>query len=277
MTKTVSIAETPFGQFRPGPLAMLAVGFCRALPASWIAQRVAFILRKPALVFGPRVWDVTLDGQRLRLYPHDNVGERKFLFTPRRFDPQEMSLIATALPPGGVFVDIGANVGLYSLAAARRLGEGGRVIAIEPSPVALARLADNIGLNGYGDRIAVLPIAVGDRDGSVVLHGDPTNLGGSSLVRSLNGGDTVVQCRRLHDVMAEQGITGIDMLKIDVEGSEDRVLVPFFDTAPASLWPRHMIIERSTGWSADLLGLLTRLGYRSVAETRMNHILSRTA
>jgi hypothetical protein len=72
-------------------------------------------------------------------------------------------------------------------------------------------------------------------------------------------------------------VTGIDALKIDVEGAEDKVLVPFFRDAPSSLWPRLVVIEDSSAeWSTDLFALLKEKGYAVSSRSKQNVMLRRT-
>ncbi len=246
-------------------------------PATWLGRRRALLLRRLALALHSGPIDAEVEGIRFRFRPHDNVGERKFLFMPRFFDPEERALLRAALPPDGVFVDIGANVGIYALTAACAPGFAGRVLAFEPNPVALARLRGNIALNDADDRIEVLPFALADAEGEVTLHLDPANLGGGSIERAgAGGGGVTVAARPLAAVLAERGVARIDVLKIDVEGAEHRVLLPFFAQAPAALYPRHLIVERSE-WPADLLGVLAAQGYAETGTSKMNHIFTRTA
>jgi hypothetical protein len=73
-------------------------------------------------------------------------------------------------------------------------------------------------------------------------------------------------------------LTGIDALKIDVEGAEDRVLVPFLRDAPPSLWPRLIVIEDSSAeWSTDLFALLKAKGYEVSSRSKQNVMLRRVS
>jgi FkbM family methyltransferase len=263
----------PFGRFRlDGPRGAL-LRAAQRMPPTWMGRRAALALRKVVLrTAGPTI-DAEVEGLRLRLYPRSNVCERKFLFMPRMFDPVERALIDAELPADGVFVDIGANVGLYTLWAARRLGEGGRVLAVEPNPVAFGRLTCNLALNGLEGRVTAVPCGVADREGAFDLHLDATNLGGGSLVET--GGETIrVPCLPLDGLLAAHGIERVDILKIDVEGAEELVLPPFLERAPAALRPRTILIEESSArWRGDLIGTLESHGYRVTTRTRMNLIL----
>ena len=268
--------ETPFGTHAPTALPRLLIGLCQGLPVTPLGRRLALWLRRLAMLTQGRVFDADVRGIRLRLYPGDNVGERKFLFMPQFFDPDEMALLAARLPPDGTFVDIGANVGLYTLNAARHLGHGGRILAVEPGPEAGRRLRYNLSLNPTTATITLADCAIGAQEGVLGLHMDASNLGGSSLVRDHGGPSTPVRVRPLVDVLNEAGIAGIDILKIDIEGAEDRALLPFFDQAPESLWPRILIIERSQeSWGSDLLGRLRTEGYRPFANSKMNWLFER--
>ncbi|MFY8094334.1 MAG: FkbM family methyltransferase [Niveispirillum sp.] len=268
--------EPPFGTHAPGTVARLLTDFCQGVPVTQTGRRLALWLRKVAMVIQGPVFDVAVRGIHLRLYPGDNVGERKFLFMPQFFDPEEMTLLSQRLPRDGTFVDIGANVGLYTLNAAKLMGPGGRILAVEPGPEAARRLRFNLSLNRTDASITHADCAIGAEEGVMGLYLDVSNLGGSSLVRDHGGTSTPVRVRPLVDVLEEVGITSIDVLKIDIEGAEDKALLPFFDQAPDSLWPRVIIIERSEeSWAGDLLGRFKAAGYRSFGHSKMNWLLER--
>jgi FkbM family methyltransferase len=123
-------------------------------------------------------------------------------------------------PSSGVFLDVGANIGYFSLLAAQRFSE---VHAIEASPSIARRLRDNIDRNGA--RITVHECAVGDKVGSIDFYLDESQSGGSSIFpgggRTLEASVPVVPFARLLD-QVELG--RIEFIKIDVEGSEVAVL-----------------------------------------------------
>ena len=75
-------------------------------------------------------------------------------------------------------------------------------------------------------------------------------------------------------MVQNETVDRIDAIKIDVVGSEDRILVPFFRDAPQSLWPQLLIIEDTRDvWSTDLLSLLTKVGYAIAARSKQNVML----
>jgi len=245
----------------------------QAMPANWFGRRGALLLRKLVLKTGPQVIDAEVEGLRFRLYMRDNVSERKYLFLPQFFDAEERALLRATLKEGGVFVDIGANAGIYSLCGAKAVGASGRVLSIEPNPAVAERLRFNLSLNGFGGRAMIEQAGVSDSAGHFDLMLDESNLGGSSLSLARSEKAISVRCDLLQDILAAQSIAHIDALKIDIEGAEDRALMPFFRTAPASLHPRLVIIENSIkDWQQDLPAAFAAAGYRLHKKTRMNLI-----
>lgn len=260
----------PFGAFAPSPFRARLMAMAARFGQGWLSRRLAFAVRRLARrgLAGPV--DVERFGARLRLQPSGNVAEKRILFTPQYFDPRERALLADRVRPDWVFIDIGANIGAYSLIVAA-LGAA-RVIAVEPQPAVLARLRANIGFNPQFP-IVVEPVALTDRTGVIRLAIDARNEGEASIVKA--GGEGVeVACDTLAGLCARHGLSRIDALKIDVEGAEELVLRPFFATAGRSLWPRLIILERGEkAWAGDLLGDILAMGYVREAETRMNHVL----
>ena len=252
----------PFGHYTLPPLSAALLRMAQRLPVSKLGRWGALGLRWLVRGTGAPVIDATVRDLRLRLYPDDNVADRKFLFMPQFYDQVEFNLIERVLPADGVFLDIGANIGLYSLWAAVHMGPQGRVLSAEPHPLTLQRLRQNIALNGMQSRVTVLPVALSDSDGEMALHLAAGNLGGSSLACRMDDAKPImVSTRPLSAVLAEQGVTHIDILKIDVEGFEPRILMPFLVIAPDSLLPRYMIIEQSQDkWRDDLPGALRKRG-----------------
>lgn len=229
--------------------------------------------------------DLRLRSFNLRCYFTDNYSEKKFVFTPWRYDFREREILTGRLGQGGVFIDIGANVGLYTLTAARALaGQPGRIVAFEPNPPTLERLKTNIAANPElfegALRLDLLPIGVADRELTLKLQVDRDNLGASSIARnscssvSLERESCVeIQCRPLLDVLAELEVESVDVLKIDIEGAEDLALGPYLEQAPEALLARTLFIENSQHlWAVDLFTQLENRGYRRAYVSRMNSV-----
>ena len=143
------------------------------MPANWLGMRLAIGLRRIVMKRLPEDGgvDVKRWGLRLRLHPRHNGCEKGLLFTPQFYEAGERAALAawiakarTAGQPF-VFVDIGANVGLFSFFVASCAGANARILAIEPERENLRRLRFNIEANA-GLPIQVLPRA-GDAGTSV--------------------------------------------------------------------------------------------------------------
>lgn len=272
MTDTSSI----FGTYAPGFAARKLIKAAQKMPVNWFGRRGALFLRKAVLLQGYTTIDAKVEGLLLRLYLNDNVSERKFLFLPQFFDHVERNLMRTRLKKGDVFVDVGANAGIYTMTAAACVGTEGRVLSIEPNPAVLERLSFNARLNKFESRIVVEQSGVSDQAGQFDLVLDETNLGGSSLVAVRSDQKITVLCYPLLDVLKKHAITRVRGMKVDIEGAEDKALIPFLRDAPASLYPDFIILEKSDGdWKQDLNAALMGAGYTKSATTRMNHVWER--
>lgn len=131
----------------------------------------------------------------------------------RRFVPQQ----------GWTVVDVGANIGAFSVWAASKMGASGRLLAIEPNPVSFRELRRSI------EELAVdataFAVACGDVEGEVTLHFQPGYTVSSSLTSFAAATESAsVPIRRLDALLGETGISHVDLLKIDVEGAEELVL-----------------------------------------------------
>lgn len=266
-----------YGSHALGPWRRRFLRLAQAMPPSWLGRRGALVARRLALLGWQGPIDGEAEGHRLRVHLHDNVSERKFLFMPQFVDPAERAHVRAVLAAqGGVFLDIGANAGIYSLTAAAALPAGGRVLSFEPNPTMLERLRTNIALNGFEDRVRVLPLALSDRAGEIEFTVSDSNLGESGLAGG-SGRRIRVPCDTLHQVLVREGVARVTGMKIDVEGLEDRILMPFLAAVPADLYPGFIIIENSQGvWSQDLLGEFVRRGYRLAQQCKMNSIYVRS-
>jgi FkbM family methyltransferase len=148
--------------------------------------------------------------------PLDDRGERMMFYG---FAAVPAALVFA--PPGGVVIDVGANLGEWSVPLARAVGRAGGVLCIEPNPVAAAALAATLRINNLA-QTEVLPFALAAEDGQGRLLIEPGDSGLSRL--SSSPAAIPVPLRRLDSIVAERELTRLDLLKIDVEGYERHVL-----------------------------------------------------
>src|SRR6185312_13455176 len=107
---------------------------------------------------------------------------------------------------------------------------------------------------------------------------DGGNLGASHIVTGTAGAGAIkVPALRLQRILDEAGVAAVDALKIDIEGFEDRALVPFFKQAPQTLWPRAVVIEHLSRneWQQDCIADMVSRGYSEAGRTRSNTFLLR--
>jgi FkbM family methyltransferase len=124
--------------------------------------------------------------------------------------------------PGESVLDVGANIGVFSLWAAGRVGPQGRVVSVEPHPVAHAALRENV---AGCPQVTPVQAACSDAAGELVLHFVPGRLSVSSaLPRADRTGSVVVDVQPLAELARAAGLERVDVLKIDVEGLELEVL-----------------------------------------------------
>ena len=141
------------------------------------------------------------------------------------WEPSLTDFIMKRMGPGDVFVDIGANVGYFTVLAANLVGDEGRVIAIEASPRIHAKLCDNVEMNRLSN-VVTHNCAVSDASGRAeIFAADETNVGHASLIRSDGGvAEAIVDMRPLDLILTGEEFQKAKMIKIDVEGFEGPVL-----------------------------------------------------
>jgi FkbM family methyltransferase len=188
------------------------------------------------------------------------------------FEPNELAFLDRVLRPGVTFVDIGANEGLFTLFAARRVGGSGRVIAVEPSARERTILQSNVARNRLAN-VAIVPHALAAEPGFAELliapktHGFHNTLGGF-----IYEGETAVASERIVvetlDGLQERLALGrVDVIKIDVEGAEVKVLGGA--RGLLSTYRPILLVEaneealkRQATGTAALLALLLSFGYQ---------------
>jgi FkbM family methyltransferase len=151
----------------------------------------------------------------------DFIQRRIYLGT---FEPEDTRLVQKCLRPGMTFVDVGANVGYYTALAAQLVGSGGRVIAFEPSPYAFVRLESMVRANLLHQSTAV-HAGLSDTAGQAKLYlGIDSHNHTPTMAAHENSTAMDVTIVTLDDEADRLGIGRIDLIKIDVEGHEAKVL-----------------------------------------------------
>jgi len=170
------------------------------------------------------------------------------------------------LPPGGIAIDVGANLGEWTIPLARKAGAEGRVIAVEPNPVIARALALTLRIN-HLERVNILEEALSDAEGAAKLVLHAVSSGEARLGEPATDQTSLpVRTRRLDDVVSAHGITRLDFIKIDVEGHERRVLEGGIETLRR--FRPAVVIEsghEGPGERETIATLFEGLGYRLIA------------
>lgn len=269
--------QSPIGALQAGFGQKLIWQICdwHPLPQKWRQKLRKRYARK---VVGP--FDITHDGMKFRLYPAENYCDRVLFGRDDLPERAEHEALLSVLRPGCVFVDIGANVGTYSVYVSRKLDGDCTVLAMEPHPRTYQKLVFNLQANGIATN-SVLNVGIGPSRGTIDLWSDGgSNVGHTSMVKQGTANAKIrheVAIVPLVELLDEHSLSRIDVLKIDIEGFEDQALAPFFDAADEALWPQHILIEiaHQSLWQRDLMAMLEERGYSERFRTKENRLLSR--
>jgi FkbM family methyltransferase len=153
-----------------------------------------------------------------------DVRAAEHMFLWGCYEPAVTLVCIAILKPGNVVVDIGANKGYFSLLALNRVGARGQVVSFEPLPSNLLDLEDTRRLGGYANWI-IQPTAAGDEAGSALFHLDGLSEGHSVFGRIDPAGSVTVQVDTIDAAIPRLGFDHIDVLKMDVEGHECKVVL----------------------------------------------------
>lgn len=191
------------------------------------------------------------------------------------YEPEVRCIFRTLLPPDGVAVDVGANVGWHTLLMASLVGANGRVLAVEANPAIRQRLIENLRMNHFNN-VEVIPCALANSEEPMNFYAPPVYSPDSGNGYVISPDPTPrtnsirVQARRLDAIVEHSGIKRLDLIKIDVEGFEWRVLQGGHETI-AKFRP-HIVFEynsefvRRGGGTPALIGdFLRNQGYRLFA------------
>ncbi len=206
--------------------------------------------------------------KNIKIELHLNDWIQQNIYFLGGYEDVELNLINQLLNEGDTFIDIGANIGLYSLVAARKIGEKGKVIAFEPFPLNNTRLCKNVALNNLKN-ISIESKAVSDQNGSLLIQSNEKdgNQGMASAFLDNYSSQFEVPKIALDEYVEANNISQIDLIKIDIEGGEYLALKGM-KTILSELKPTLLIeidpsILAKTPYSErDILQLLTDFNYK---------------
>jgi len=211
---------------------------------------------------------------------NDKLTGIKFYFG--RNEKREINFIKKNSYNNSVFIDIGANMGLYTqnIASLNSENKKIRIIAVDPNPINTFRLKENLKL--LKKRIPkilsltkIKNCALGNK--TKKMNFDFSNgLANGLLTKKGNKEKIKVKCKKLIDIINEEELNYITNLKIDIEGTEDLVLIPFFKNCKKKLYPKNIVLEHSSHklWKKNLINFLNNIGYKEIFKNESNIILT---
>lgn len=177
---------------------------------------------------------LTVNGCKLEIIPGDPLGTSAELLMFKTHEPISTKLISKLLKQGMTCLDIGANIGYYVLLESKLVGEHGKIIAIEPSPVNFEYLQKNIKLQNT-KKIEAFNIAAGNMEGKIkfLIYENASNSGmviKDGEEKKWPGKVIEVPIIKVDSLLKEKNIAKIDFLRMDVEGYEFHIFEGMQDT-----------------------------------------------
>lgn len=212
---------------------------------------VTWLLGIRAALWGPLTVDgTTEDGIHLRCRLPDFIPIYVYLFGT--WEPDLAAFLRRRLRPGDTFIDVGANIGCVSALASRLVGPHGIVVAIEPYPVMIAALQETVAMNDLTN-IRLVASAVSDRDQELALFAGPSYSTGLTATVAHSGlrEQGRVRAAPLGSLVSREELATTRLVKIDVEGAEDRVLAGMLACLDALATDTELVVELSPTWWSD--------------------------
>jgi FkbM family methyltransferase len=246
-------------------LAAIPPSWLRAIP--WLpARRLALGGLNAALKEAPRAFETeTRFGFRVGGTTRDLIQRHLYVFGI--WEPDATAAIQSFLHENATVVDVGANVGYFSLLAALAVGRAGVVHSIEALPSTVQLLRRNVALNDASN-VMIHPVAAGDTSGEVEMFRAKDAFLGSSSTKSGESSEGLVPLVTLDGLLQEVDGAAVSLLKIDVEGDGAAVLrgarrilgqMPSRSAVLVELTPEDFSRGKEDGESA--LELMSRLGF----------------
>jgi FkbM family methyltransferase len=239
-------------------------------------------LLKPAYKFflGISRWQIVVVWPPIvmKLNPCECVGGNLY-FSPHLYDVCEREWIERYLPQDGTFLDVGANLGVYSLWAARFLNSKGKILAVEADKDTYQILQENLAMNDYQCSVIAENIGVSDRFEELQFYKNTqANSGANSFHTTKDSIPSgILKLVPLMSILENHDFNNVDFLKIDIEGFELKVLSGFFlDCAEKlnnNLKPKYIMIEIDEGprssdaeYKTAVRNMFSSAGYRVAFE-----------
>jgi FkbM family methyltransferase len=199
----------------------LAPRLIRTIPGLALKRLVWSLVRRRKFAYStttPRGWRIT---------GHTQDWIQRNLFYFGLWEPSLSAWIESRLSPGDVFVDVGANIGYFTMLAAQRVGPAGAVVAVEAMPAIFRHLAAHVAANSLANARLINEAAVGPGEPDEVLlyWGGEGNIGSTGMIKRTAQAESVkVAARPLSQMLTDEECRRARLIKMDVEGVEARAI-----------------------------------------------------
>lgn len=224
----------------------LVAGYLRHTPITkgrWrLTNTFLALLRSIGGRMGERLV-TTRSGFKLNVDLGEWIGQH--IYITGNFEPPTAHLVSSLLYEGDTMIDVGANIGFFTLLASRKVGPSGKVCAFEPVPSTCAAMERNLSINGIVN-VIVHEIALSNLTGTVTIHEGPARNRGLSSIRPISNasGRHSVPVAAFDSLEVSRG--PIHLIKIDVEGAEQLVIEGAMECLRRNR--PHLIIEITDGF-----------------------------
>lgn len=176
-----------------------------------------------------------------------------YIWVFAEWEPDLTRFFASRFDDGDVFIDVGANIGYYSLLAARSVGVHGSVVAVEASPTMFAELHRNTQGDMLSDHIRLVNKAAAAKPGTLTVFAGPRHNAGMSMTLPRQGLDveSTIEALPLDQILTSDEIASIRIVKIDVEGAEPGVLAGMSNLIGSLRSDAEIVVELSPRWWPD--------------------------
>ena len=260
----LEFTEDKFGSFTPNLYQKILIFIAKKTFFKRGFFRIKFTRIIMSLKKGPL--DIYFRNCAFRIYGENNLIEYGILLNPK-YNQTDIDFLLEDSNLNSNFVDIGCNIGLYSLPLASS-APNGTVVSIDANPLMQSRLLFNANSSGIKN-IQIICSAVSDKtgEGSLLIRKNDTAI--VSVNEDIKGN---IKIDKLENIIRDQKLNGIYGLKIDIEGHEDKALVPFLLSVDEDLLPKRIVIEKKRK-DTDYPGCamaFKKLNYALVSRSRNN-------
>jgi len=209
------------------------------------------------------------------------ISER--IFKDGYWEPFETSILISSLREGYSFLDVGANIGYFTILAARLVGPSGSVYSFEPEPVNFRLMSKSLSQNKLSNQVKAMRIALSNRDSEEKLYLSADNYGDHQLYPDKKDKKSILVTLRHGSRLLLNDITRLHFIKVDTQGSEYEVLDGLMPMLLSLTSLPRMLIEltpyslRTASSSGEaLINLIRELGAKLWIVDHVNHELVAT-